>query len=278
MKSKVRPSDSLSQDIFSLLHDPKDTDSLLSDLMRTSFAQVFQSALEAEVSDFLGREPYQRERAANGAVGSRNGYTPITLKTRLGRIPFNRPRVRGTLTPFQSRLLGTLGRIEGSLQKLAVHLYTRGLSTRDIERTFQDDQGKSLLSRSAVSELSKTLYTEYEAWQKRSLAHLDVLYLFADGVYESVRMYTQNQTLLCVWGICSDGTKEMLGLQAVGSESKQAWEMMFEDLKERGMGQPVLVISDGAKGLTAAIERSFPLSYRGRCLAHKMLEPARVPA
>lgn len=46
--------------------------------------------------------------------------------------------------------------------------------------------------------------------------------------------------------------------------------MMFDDLKDRGMGQPALVISDGAKGLTSAIERCFPLSYRGRCLAHKM--------
>lgn len=222
MKSKVQPSAHLSKTLHSLLEGEKTTDSLLNDLMRTSFAHVFQSALESEVSEFLGREPYQRERSFKGAAGLRNGYTPITRKTRLGRIPFKRPRVRNTITPFQSRLLSSLGRIEERLKKLAVDLYVRGLSMRDIERTLQDEEGRPLLSRSSASELSKTLYADYEAWRSRSLAHLDVIYLFADGVYESMRRYTHHQTLLCVWGICSDGHKEMLGLQAVGSESKDA--------------------------------------------------------
>lgn len=96
MKSKVQPSVLLSQTLNALLEGEKTTDSLLNDLMRTSFARVVQTALESEVSEFLGREPYQRERSFKGAAGLRNGYTPITLKTRLDRIPFKRPLVYGT--------------------------------------------------------------------------------------------------------------------------------------------------------------------------------------
>jgi len=80
-------------------------------------------------------------------------------------------------------------------------MYTRGLSTRDIQTTLAGD---ALVSRCEASRMNEALYEEY-----------DVVYLFADGVYESIRSISGGQTVSCVWGICSDGRKVLLGLEAV---------------------------------------------------------------
>jgi transposase-like protein len=41
-------------------------------------------------------------------------------------------------------------------------------------------------------------------------------------------------------------------------------------MKRRGLGDPVLVVTDGAPGLIRAVEECFPRSLRQRCLAHRM--------
>ena len=44
----------------------------------------------------------------------------------------------------------------------------------------------------------------------------------------------------------------------------------FQDLRRRGLPDPLLVVSDGAPGLIRTIEECFPRSARQRCLAHKL--------
>jgi transposase-like protein len=70
---------------------------------------------------------------------------------------------------------------------LAVELYARGLSTRDIEEAFTDERGKRLLSRAAVSEITERLWAEYEGFCKRDLSEYAIVYLFVDGIAERLR-------------------------------------------------------------------------------------------
>lgn len=72
----------------------------------------------------------------------------------------------------------------GALEDLAVELYARGLSTRDIEDAFTDDAGRRLLSRAAVSEITERLWAEYEAFTTRDLSEHGIVYLFIDGIAE----------------------------------------------------------------------------------------------
>ena len=52
----------------------------------------------------------------------------------------------------------------------------------------------------------------------------------------------------------------------------------FQDMRGRGLGDPLLVVSDGAPGIIKAIETCFPRSARQRCLAHRMRNLAtKVP-
>jgi len=269
MTNNLPPSDQMSKRLFELLDGQAETEDVLSELMRRGTERLLQQALEEEVTEFLGRARYERSDAETPA-GYRNGYRDRTLKTAEGRLKVRRPRVRETDEPFESSLLARIEGLEQRLQQLALEMYVRGLSTRDIEETLTDQDGEPLLSRSSVSRLTEALHEEYEAFAVRDLSELDVVYLFVDGVYEAVRSYTRNQAILCAWAICSDGSKQMLHLACAGSETKDAWSAFFEEMTGRGLRQPLLVVSDGAKGLMAAIEEHLPRSDRQRCLAHKL--------
>ena len=54
----------------------------MEDVARLGAQLLMQAALEAEVTEFLGRDRYQRAAAcADVRPGSRNGYREVTVKT-----------------------------------------------------------------------------------------------------------------------------------------------------------------------------------------------------
>jgi transposase-like protein len=77
------------------------------------------------------------------------------------------------------------------------------------------------------------------------------------------------EPVLAAWGVDVDGKPVFVGLAPASSESTDAWDDFLADLKERGLGAPLLPISDGAPGLTGAFDRAFPASLRQRCLVHR---------
>jgi transposase-like protein len=149
-------------------------------------------------------------------------------------------------------------------------MYARGLSTRDIEALFADDTGRSLLSRTAVSEITERLWAEYEAFASRDLAEFEVVYLFVDGIAERLHLGQPREAVLAGWGITADGRKVLLHLAPGTKEDTASCREFFHDMRRRGLSDPLLVVSDGAPGLIRAIEECFPRALRQRCLAHKM--------
>ncbi|MBD3225690.1 MAG: IS256 family transposase [Caldithrix sp.] len=268
MERKLRPSDLLHKQIEDLISG--EGEHSLKDLLKLATGKILQEALESEVTDYLGRDWYERNTAREGNNGYRNGYYNRKVRSGEGSFNINVPRLREDTDSFESQILKRLKELENNLQHLATELYVRGLSTRDIESIFVDETGKTYLSRTSVSHLTERLNDEYEQFRKRDLSIYDVVYLYADGVYESVRAYTANQTILCGWGVCSDGRKVLLHLQVSCSENEQSWSDFFEDMLSRGLRHPLLVISDGHRGLKKAITRVFPKARRQRCVAHKL--------
>ena len=90
---------------------------------------------------------------------------------------------------------------------MAVELYARGLSTRDIEEAFTDEKGRRLLSRAAVSEITERLWAEYESFSKRDLSEHAIVYLYVDGIAERLRPGQRREAVLAAWGIGEDGRK-----------------------------------------------------------------------
>lgn len=264
---KIRPSEEKSKKLEELLS--QEGLQALEEFQRLGQEKVLQEALEAEVDAFLGRKWHQPHKGET-FTGYRNGYYAKQIKAPAVRLDVQVPKVRQTKTPFGSRILKGCLQLTEKLHRLVLEMYVRGLSTRDIEEVFRDKDGKALLGKSAVSQLTERLYEEYESFARRDLSSLDVVFLFVDGVYEAVKKYTNGQALMCAWAICADGTKQFLHLAPVQSESEEAWRGFFDDMLRRGLRQPLLVISDGAPGLVSAIDRSFPKADRQRCIVHKL--------
>ena len=158
------------------------------------------------------------------------------------------PQVRGSKSPYRSRLMEFLDGNSEVLERLVVEMYARGLSTRDVEDCFRDATGELLISRSAVSEITDQLW----------------------GIYESLRRYGAKEGILCAWCITCDGRKVLLHLAVGNKESEACWTEFLPDMVGRGLKTPTSVTSDGAPGLLNAIAKVFSKSLRIRCWYHKL--------
>ena len=70
----------------------------------------------------------------------------------------------------------------------------------------------------------------------------------------------------------------LLHMMAGSKEDTETVTAFFEDMKRRGLNDPLLVTSDGAPGIIKAIETCFPRAARQRYLAHRMRNlAAKVP-
>jgi putative transposase len=239
-------------------------------VVRLGIERVVQEMVEQEVTDYLERDHYQRRRPEQEHRGYRNGYEAGRIRTAEGEIVVQVPQVRDAPETYRSRLMTFLRGNSDVLERLAVEMYARGLSTRDIEDALEEATGDRLLSRTAVSQITEVLWDEYEAFAQRDLSGFEVEYLFLDAVYESLRQQGGGKEgILSAWAICADGRKVMLHLALGNKESYPNWLEFLRDMVRRSLQTPVLVTTDGAPGLIRAVEEVFPDSLRQRCLAHK---------
>jgi len=268
---RIPPSQRMRNEVEELLSQGLDGEGeITSALARLGMEWLMQELVEQEVTDYLDRGHYKRRRPGQEHRGYRNGYEPGRIRTAEGEIVVQVPQVRDAPETYRSRLMTFLRGNSDVLERLAVEMYARGLSTRDIELALEEATGSRLLSRTAVSQITEVLWAEYEAFAERDLSGFDVEYLFLDAVYESLRQQGGGKEgILCAWAICADGRKVMLHLALGNKESYPNWLEFLRDMVRRGLQLPVLVTTDGAPGLIRAVEEVFPTSLRQRCLAHK---------
>lgn len=235
--------------------------------MQLSMRKLVQELLEKEVAEHIGKTYYEHGTARGGY---RNGYKPAHLKTAENKLLIEKPQVADSSEGFHSELWPSIKGNTEQLERIAVEMYARGCSTRDIEELLKDENGTILLSKSAISQLNTRLWEEYETFCKSDLSDYDIVYIFCDAIYESLRLHkSRKEGILVIWGILSSGTKVLLGMQLGNKESFADWLEAFRDLRKRGLKDPVLGTTDGAPGLIQAFEQVFPKTLRQRCLVHK---------
>lgn len=270
MAARVSPADRIRAEIDGLFADPDlDLAQVVEDVARLGARLILQTALEAEVTEFLGRTRYGRgERAREG---SRNGHRPVTVKTTAGPVPLERPKLRGTDEKFASRLLGKHVARSNALESLAISAWVRGLSDRDVEAALAEALGPdAALSRSTVSRVCQQLKGQYQVWTQRRLDGVELEYLYVDASHFRYHQAARAEPVLCAYGITTTGQPVFLGLDAASAESTDACLAFLSDLTARGLRPPLLTVSDGGSGLTAAIDQAFPDSLRQRCLIHRL--------
>jgi len=85
---RVSPADRIRRHVDELFSQDRPLPEILEQVARMGAQLLMQAALEAEVTEFPGRDRYQRAALARKArPGSRNGYREVTVKTTAGRLP-----------------------------------------------------------------------------------------------------------------------------------------------------------------------------------------------
>jgi putative transposase len=279
MEKRIAPSEQKAQALRALLEgqmEGQTGEELWSLLVRLSTERVLQEALEHEQAATLGRGRYE---ARGERPGYRNGYENGTRKTAAGVLRGKVPQIRGQDEPYRSQLWRNVGVTSDVLKRLIVEMYVGGMSQRDIEYSWEKAVGQLVLSKSTVSELSETLTGEYEAFRTRDLSGEAVAYLFMDTVYEPLRRWGNKTGVRCVWAICAEGRKVLLSLSTTTRESYESCLEVLRGLAKRGMQPPVTITTDGAAGLTKAIDAMWPKSLRIRCWFHQRQNlQQKVPA
>jgi putative transposase len=267
---RVLPTERARAEIDELFASDGDLASMLEDVARLTVRLLMQTALEAEVEEFLGRARYQR-RTEEHQAGSRNGWQPPTaVKTTMGPVELQRPKLRATDQVFCSRLFGAGVTRTNAPESLVISGWVRGLSDRDIEASLAEVLGaEAALSKSTVSRICQRIGDEFQAWTTRDLSGVRLDYLFLDASHFKMHPGAPAEPVLAAWGIDTDGKPVFVGLAPAASESTDAWDDFLADLIGRGLHGPLLGISDGAAGLTGAFDRAFPASLRQRCLVHR---------
>jgi putative transposase len=280
---RVSPTEQLRAEIDDLFGESEEHRQLgdtLEEVARVGARLLLQTALEAEVTEFLCRNRYQRRKLAEEArAGSRNGYGELTVKTTAGPVTLKRPKLRGTTEQFASRLLGKGVTRTNALESLIIAGFVRGLSVRDVEAALAEALGPdATVSKSTVSRVCQAIKDEFDAFKRRSLAGVELEYLFLDGSHFKYHQGAKAEPVLVAWGVTTTGKPVLLHLAPGASESTDAWRVFLEDMVGRGLRPPLLVVSDGAPGLISACELVLSTSLRQRCLIHRSRNIlARVP-
>jgi putative transposase len=233
-------------------------------LMSALTKRVVERALEVELTDHLG---YESHKEPLGGVGNtRNGSTAKTLQTEHGPVRIDTPRDRDG--SFEPRLVRKRQRrFEGFDDKILA-LYSRGMSTRDIEAHLRELYGVDV-GRDLISRVTDAIMDDVRAWQQRPL---DDVYpvVFLDCLVLKIRDGGSVQRKACylAMAINMDGDRVVLGMWFQETEGAKFWMAVLNELRHRGVRDILIACVDGLKGFPEAIEAVFPQTTVQTCIVH----------
>ncbi len=236
------------------------------------FKQGVESMLQAELDDHLGYDKYQHNTNPDG--NSRNGFSKKKVKTEsLGNMALNIPRDRQST--FEPQLIPKHQRMSDKIEQAIIGMYSRGMTTRDIEDQVRDIYGIDV-SETTISNVTNKLIDNIKQWQDRPL---DTVYftVWMDGISFKVRQNGKiaNKTVYLVIGLNNQGLKEVLGMWINESESAAFWLTVLTDLKSRGVEDILIACTDNLKGFTDAIKSCFPNTATQLCVVHQIRNSSR---
>lgn len=248
---------------------------VLSDFLRNSAQQMLQLAIEEEVQTFILAHEDRMLSNGNKQV-VRNGYLPRrSIQTGIGDVSVKVPRVRDRgkdNIKFTSCLIPQYMRRTVTMDVLLPLLYLKGISTKDFADSFEPILGSKPknLSANVISRLKARWHDQYLSWQKRDLSKKRYVYFWADGVYLQARMESEKNCILVIIGVDEYGKKELVAVDDGFRESKESWQGLLFDLKNRGLTHaPKLAVGDGALGFWGALTEQYPGTVHQRCWVHK---------
>jgi putative transposase len=230
--------------------------------------EFFEISLEEEMIQYQQRQPYQR---SSERVDYRNGYYTRNMDTAFGPIEqIKVPRSRSGL--FEPSMFNRYQRRQESVNQSIINCFLLGVSTRNVKDVLKPLIGIDV-SASTVSNATKAVDKLVKEFHQRSLID-EYQFLFLDGINISVRYGAKSvkKTVLAAYGITLFGQRDLIDFRVVKSESKEACESFLNHLFNRGLeGKHLkLIVTDGGKGLIAALNFVYPEIKHQRCWFHKL--------
>jgi putative transposase len=250
----------------------------LSCMIHHAVRVAIEEAVEEELVASLGAAPHARIETRRGY---RNGSRTRSLTGPTGKFEMVVPR--GTLftskgdKEWRSTILPRYQRRIDDVNEAVAAAYLSGANTRRIRGALSPLLRDAPLSKSAVSRVIVTLKEAFNAWRKRSLAELDVVYLYLDAIALKIRSAGKvvSMPVLVAVAVLANGDKQLVSMEACSSESKDAWKGFLDDMVARGLKTPQLCIVDGGAGLGAALGATWSKTPVQRCTVHKLFNIAR---
>lgn len=241
--------------------------------VRDQVQRFIQALLEEEVTALLGRPKSARRAAVDAPQGLRNGYgRPRRLSLTSGTITVRRPRVRDLGERFVSRVLPLFQRRTRQVAELLPQLYLHGLALGDFELALRGLLGEGApLSAASLMRLKARWQLEYEAWKQQRLDDLEVVYVWADGLYVKAGLADSRAALLVLIGVLTNGQKVVLAVASGQRESKESWGEVLRDLRARGLKPWRCTVADGHLGIWAALAEQQPTAAEQRCWNHRIV-------
>jgi transposase-like protein len=255
----------------------EESKSVLEMIIREGACRMLQAAIENEITEYIERFKDERDLRDRHLV-VRNGSLPEReIVTGIGPLRVKQPRIydKREGKAFTSNILPRYMRRVPSIDALVPVLYLKGISTGDFSKALESILGKNAsgLSATNIVRLKKLWEQDYQDWTGRDLSHKRYIYFWADGIYFNVRLEdaeNKKQCILVIMGTLENGKKELVSVLDGYRESKQSWQEMMRDLKQRGLKEgPRLAVGDGGLGFWAALAEEFPETIEQRCWVHK---------
>ena len=230
-------------------------------------------SMDWEMIQHIGNESYKR---TNPRTDSRNGYYYRNLDTEFGPIDeLTVPRSR--LGLFKTKVFQRYQRRQSAVNEAICNVFLAGVSTRDVSSAIKPLLETSF-SASCVSRITKSLDVKVKEFHKRDILD-EYQFLFLDGITLSVKgsLGAVKKLVLAAYGITVFGKKELISFRIASSESEASWEAFLNDLQKRGLkGENLkLIITDGCKGLHAALDTVYAYTKRQHCWVHKLRNVAK---
>jgi transposase-like protein len=208
------------------------------------------------------------ERQFSGPGNFRNGKGHKTVKSESGEIPLDTPRDRdGTFEPL---IVPKRQRRIGILDSAIMTLYSKGMTTRDIQATVSELYGVDVSS-TLVSEITQAVAEEVREWQERPLDKIyPIVWLDAISVkvHKDSRVVTMDVHIAL--GVNMSGHKELLGMWIAETEGAKFWAQVLSEISNRGVRDVFVFCVDGLSGFPQAIKGVFPNADIQLCLVHMM--------
>lgn len=235
-------------------------------MLKVLFKGTIEEILEAEIEDHLGYKKHSIE--GNNTGNSRNGYSQKTIRTKMGETELNIPRDRNG--KFEPKIIKKYETTASEMEDQIVAMYSKGMSTRDIEEHLKDIYGIEM-SASLVSKVTDKIFPLVAEWQARPLERVYAI-VYLDAIHFKVRKDNRiiNKAAYTVLGINLAGMKDILGIWIGENESASFWLGVCNDLKNRGVQDILIACKDGLSGFSEAINSVFPRTEIQLCIIHQI--------